>query len=147
MKHHLYNMSCFLTDNGTSLCCCWADDARADLLLRLQEIAILDASVNLKCSKGRNNAKIQRTLGSCLEKMLKKHKKVIVKNYGIPPGISCRDWELLSDVGNVLSSLEEELLKFIVLNACRNGTLVSSCFFYQVNIRTLIELSSVAYVI
>ncbi|KAF7058624.1 hypothetical protein CFC21_065639, partial [Triticum aestivum] len=112
-----------IVDNGTSLCCCWADDARADLLLRLQEIAILDASVNLKCSKGRNNAKIQRTLGSCLEKMLKKHKKVIVKNYGIPPDISCRDLELLSDVGNVLSSLEEELLKFIVLNACRNGTL------------------------
>lgn len=113
----------FIVDNGTSLCCCWADDARAELLLGLQEIAILDASVNLKCSKDRNNAKIQWTLGSCLEKMLKKHKKVIVKNYGIPPDISCRDLELLSDVGNVLSSLEEELLKFIVLNACRNGTL------------------------
>lgn len=113
----------FIVDNGTSLCCCWADDARAELLLRLQEIAILDASVNLKCSKARNNAKIQHTLGSCLEKMLKKHKKVIVKNYGIPPDISCRNLELLSDVGNVLSSLEEELLKFIVLNACRNGTL------------------------
>lgn len=112
------------------MCCCWADDARAELLLRLQAIAILDASVNLKFSEDRKNAKIQQTLGSCLEKMLKKHKKVIVKNYGIPPDISCRDLELLSGVSNVLSSLEEKLLKFIVLNACWKGSLVSSCFIF-----------------
>uniref|UniRef100_A0ACD5YIF9 Uncharacterized protein n=1 Tax=Avena sativa TaxID=4498 RepID=A0ACD5YIF9_AVESA len=113
----------FIVDNGTSLCCCWADDARAELLLRLQEIAVLDAPVNLKFSKARNKANIQQTVGSCLQKLLKKHKNVIVRNYGIPPDIACRDLELSSGISNVLSSLEEKLLKFIVLNACRKGTL------------------------
>jgi hypothetical protein len=118
-----------LTDNGTSLCCCWADDARAEFLLRLQEIAVLDASVSLKFSKDRKKANLQQTVGSCLQKMLKKHKNVIVKNYGIPPDTSCRDLELSSGIGNVLSSLEQKLLKFIILNACFKGTLVSLCFF------------------
>ncbi|KAM0911145.1 hypothetical protein ACQ4PT_013695 [Festuca glaucescens] len=79
----------FIVDNGTSLCCCWADDARAEPLLRLQEIAVLDASVSLKFSKDRKKANLQQTFGSCLQKMLKKHKNVIVKNYGIPPDTSC----------------------------------------------------------
>ncbi|KAM0827720.1 hypothetical protein ACQ4PT_067995 [Festuca glaucescens] len=112
----------FIVDNGTSLCCCWADDARAELLLRLQEIAVLDASVSLKFSKDRKKANLQQTFGSCLQKMLKKHKNVIVKNYGIPPDTSCRDLELSSGIGNVLSSLEQKLLKFMVLNACCKGT-------------------------
>lgn len=113
----------FIVDNGSSLLCCWADDARAELLLRLQEVAVLDACVNLKFSKDGSNVNLQHTVGSCLEKMLKKHKKVIVKNYGIPPDISCRDLELSSVMGKVLSGLEEKLLKFITLNACRKGSL------------------------
>ena len=135
----MYKICCFffVTDNGTSLCCCWADDARAELLLRLQEITDLDASVSLKFSKDRKNAKLQQTVGSCIQTMLKKHKNVIVKNYGIPPDISCRDLELSSGIGNVFSSLEEKLLRFIVLSACRKGTLVSLCLFYQLIITTL----------
>ncbi|CAM0951196.1 unnamed protein product [Alopecurus aequalis] len=113
----------FIVDNGKSLCCCWADDARAEILLRLQEITDLDAPVSLKLSKDRDKAKLQQTVGSCLQKMLTKHKNIIVKNYGIPPDISCRDLELSSGIGNVLSSLEEKLLKFIVLGACQKGTL------------------------
>ncbi|XP_051187387.1 CST complex subunit CTC1 isoform X2 [Lolium perenne] len=113
----------FIVDNGTSLCCCWADDARAELLLRLQEIAALDASAGLKFSKDRKKANLQQTFGSCLLKMLKKHKNVIVKNYGIPPDTSCRDLELSSGIGHVLNSLEQKLLKFIILNACCKGTL------------------------
>jgi hypothetical protein len=68
--------------------------------------------------------------------MLKKHKNVIVKNYGIPPDTSCRDLELSSGIGHVLNSLEQKLLKFIILNACCKGTLVSLCFFNQL----LVEL-------
>lgn len=114
-----------LADDGSSLCCCWADDARAELLLRLQEVAHLDASVNLKLSKGGDSTKLQHTIGSCLEKMMKRHTCVIVKNCGIPPDFSCRDLDASSVLHKVLSRSEDKLLKFIILNACWNRTLVS----------------------
>ena len=112
-------------DDGSSLCCGWADDARAELLLRLQEIAHLDASFNLKLSKGGNSTNLQYTIGCCLEKMLKKHTSVTVKNCGIPPDFSCRDLDASSVSDKVLNRLEDKLLKFIVLNACWKGSLVS----------------------
>uniref|UniRef100_K3ZQ83 CST complex subunit CTC1 n=1 Tax=Setaria italica TaxID=4555 RepID=K3ZQ83_SETIT len=113
----------FILDDGSSLCCCWADDARAELLLRLQEVAHLDASVNLKLSKGGDSTKLQHTVGYCLEKLLKRHTCVIVKNCGIPPDFSCRDLDASSVLHKVLSRFEDKLLKFIILNACWNGTL------------------------
>ncbi|CAN6174161.1 unnamed protein product [Urochloa humidicola] len=112
-----------LADDGSSLCCCWADDARAELLLRLQEVADLDASVNLKLSKGANSTKLYHTVGDCLGKMLKRHTGVIVKNCGIPPDFSCRDLDASSVLHKVLSRFEDRLLKFIILNACWKGTL------------------------
>ncbi|KAJ1289501.1 hypothetical protein BS78_02G169100 [Paspalum vaginatum] len=115
----------FILDDGSSLCCCWADDARAELLLRLQEIAHLDASVNLKLSKGGNSTKSHYTIGCCLEKMLKKHTRVTVKNCGTIPDFSCRDLDASSVSDKVLTRLEDKLLKFIILNACWKGNLVS----------------------
>ncbi|TVU09380.1 hypothetical protein EJB05_42851, partial [Eragrostis curvula] len=112
----------FILDDGSSLCCCWADDTRAELMLRLQEVAHLNASVGLKLSKDGSSTNLQHTVGSCLEKMLKKHTTVIVRNYGIPPDFSCRDLEVSSVSGKVLGRLEEKLLKFITLNACWKGT-------------------------
>jgi hypothetical protein len=106
-----------LSDDGSSLCCCWADDARAEL--------ILDASVGLKLSKDGSSTNLQFTIGSCLEKMLKKHTSITVRNYGIPPDFSCRDLGVSSVSGKKLSRLEEKLLKFITLNTCWKGTLVS----------------------
>uniref|UniRef100_A0A0D9XD61 CST complex subunit CTC1 n=1 Tax=Leersia perrieri TaxID=77586 RepID=A0A0D9XD61_9ORYZ len=111
----------FIVDDGSSLCCCWADDARAELLLRLQEVAIPHASVASKFSK--DGVNIKQTVGSFLESMLKKHKRIIARNCGIPPGISCHDLELSSALNKVLSCLEEKLMKFIILNACWKGTL------------------------
>lgn len=116
----------FFADDGSSLCCGWADDARAELLLRLQEIVHLDASVNLKLSKGgENSTKLKYTIGCCLEKMLKQHTSVTVKNCGIPPDFYCRDLDASSVSDKALSRLEDKLLKFIVLNACCKGSLVS----------------------
>ncbi|CAL5088555.1 unnamed protein product [Urochloa decumbens] len=113
----------FILDDGSSLCCCWADDARAELLLRLQEVVDLDASVNLNLSKGGNSTKLHHTVGCCLEKMLKRHTGVIVKNCGIPPDFSCRDLDASSVLHKVLSRFEEKLMKFVILNACWKGTL------------------------
>ncbi|PUZ70554.1 hypothetical protein GQ55_2G241100 [Panicum hallii var. hallii] len=113
----------FILDDGSSLCCCWADDARAELLLRLQEVAHMDAFVNLKLSKGGKNTKLQHTIGCCLETMLKRHTGVIVKNCGIPLDFSCRDLDASSVLHKVLSRFEDKLLKFIILNACWKGTL------------------------
>lgn len=119
-----------LADDGSSLCCGWADDTRAELLLRLQEVAHLDASVSLMLSEGGNSTKSQYTIGCYLEKMLKKHTSVTVKNCGIPPDFSCRDLDASSVSDKVLSRLEEKLLKFIVLNACWKGTVVSLCIHW-----------------
>jgi len=113
----------FILDDGSSLCCCWADDARAELLLRLQEVAQMDAFVNLELSKGGKSTKLHRTIGCCLETMLKRHTGVIVKNCGIPPDFSCQDLDASSVLHKVLSRFEDKLLKFIILNACWKGTL------------------------
>jgi len=113
----------FILDDGSSLCCCWADDARAELLLRLQEVAHMDAFVNLKLSKGGKSTKLHHTIGCCLETMLKRHTGVIVKNCGIPPDFSCQDLDASSVLHKVLSRFEDKLLKFIILNACWKGTL------------------------
>jgi len=113
----------FILDDGSSLCCCWADDARAELLLRLQEVAHMDAFVNLKLSKGGKRTKLHHTIGCCLETMLKRHTGVIVKNCGIPPDFSCQDLDASSVLHKVLSRFEDKLLKFIILNACWKGTL------------------------
>lgn len=115
-----------LTDDGSSLCCCWADDARAELLLGLQEVAVMNSSVTSRFSK--DGVNIQQTVGSFLESLLKKHKSIIARNCGIPPDISCRDLELSSVLNEVLSCSEEKLLKSIILNACWKGTLVSSFY-------------------
>lgn len=91
--------------------------ARAELLHRLQEILHLDASINLKVPKlGENNTKLQYTIGCCLEKMLKKHTSVTVKNCGTP-NFSCRDLDASYVLDKVLSRLEDKLLNFIVLGA------------------------------
>ncbi|KAG8052383.1 hypothetical protein GUJ93_ZPchr0001g30257 [Zizania palustris] len=113
----------FIVDDGSSLCCCWADDVRAELLLRLQEVAVLDGPVSLKFSKDGSDVNLQQTAGCFLERMLKKHKRIIARNCGIPPDISCRDLEFSSVLNKVLSGLEEKLLKSIILNACWKGTL------------------------
>lgn len=114
-----------LSDDGSSLCCCWADDARAQLMLRLQEVVHLDVSAGLKLLKDGSSRNLQLTIGSCLEKMVKKHKKVIIRNYGMPPDFSCGDLGVSSVSNKVLSHFEVKLLKFIALNACLKGTLVS----------------------
>uniref|UniRef100_A0A0D3H669 CST complex subunit CTC1 n=1 Tax=Oryza barthii TaxID=65489 RepID=A0A0D3H669_9ORYZ len=111
----------FIVDDGSSLCCCWADDARAELLLGLPEVAVMNASVTSRFSK--DGVNIQQTVGSFLESLLKKHKRIIARNCGIPPDISCRDLELSSVLNKVLSCSEEKLLKSIILNACWKGTL------------------------
>jgi hypothetical protein len=129
-----------LSDDGSSLCCCWADDARAELMLRLQEVAHLDASVGLKLSKDGSSTNLQFTIGSCLEKTLKKHTSITVRNYGIPPDFSCRDLGVSSVSGKILSHLEEKLLKFITLNACWKGTLVSLSIIQLFEFESVIKI-------
>jgi len=85
----------------------------------------MDAFVNLKISKGGKRTKLHHTIGCCLETMLKRHTGVIVKNCGIPPDFSCQDLDASSVLHKVLSRFEDKLLKFIILNACWKGTLVS----------------------
>lgn len=112
-------------DDGFSLCCCWADSDRAGMLLKLQENAknvFSDANV---FKGGGNTGNLQHTVGYHLQKMLKKHGRIIVKNHGIAAELSCQDLTFSCDSDKLFSSSEERLLKFIILNACQGSVLVS----------------------
>ncbi|XP_072990705.1 CST complex subunit CTC1 isoform X1 [Typha latifolia] len=100
----------FVLDDGSSLCCCWAAGDQAETLLKLQESACKYLFSNHKVSRGESSGNLKHSVGHHLEKMLKRHQKVIIKNYGITPSY---------DSDKVLSNSEERLLKFIILKACQ----------------------------
>nr|CAD1826619.1 unnamed protein product [Ananas comosus var. bracteatus] len=113
----------FVMDDGLSLCCCWADRDRAGMLLRLQENAKYVFSDAKVFKGGGNTGNLQHTVGYHLQKMLKKHGRVIVKNHGIAAELSCQDLTFSCDSDKHFSSSEERLLKFIILNACQGSVL------------------------
>ena len=114
-------------DDGSSSCCCWANAERAATLLRLHEEFPLKAfgssSWKLK-GIGIDNA--CRTTIYHLDKLLKKHGRITVKNYGSISDSSSQDLMFSVGSNDFLSSSDENLLKFIILNACIGTFWVSS---------------------
>eukprot|EP00268_Persea_americana_P000486 TRINITY_DN10165_c0_g1_i3.p1 TRINITY_DN10165_c0_g1~~TRINITY_DN10165_c0_g1_i3.p1 ORF type:complete len:932 (+),score=150.58 TRINITY_DN10165_c0_g1_i3:434-3229(+) len=112
----------FILDDGSSLCCCWADGERAMTLLRLYDT---DGAFSSRCRSlnrmGSN--KTQSTTCYHLEKMLKKHQRITVKNLGAMLDSSCLDFTFSANSNQFFSSSDESLLKFIFLNACRGSVL------------------------
>ncbi|KAA8537704.1 hypothetical protein F0562_027306 [Nyssa sinensis] len=109
----------FVLDDGSSSCCCWANSERAATLLRLHEEIphkYLDRSYwssnKIETNRACNTAVHQ------VDKILKKHGRVIVKNHGSMFDSSCQDLTFSVGSDNVFSSSDEDLLKFIILNAC-----------------------------
>ncbi|XP_056167763.1 CST complex subunit CTC1 isoform X2 [Syzygium oleosum] len=108
----------FVVD-GSSLCFCWANADRASTLLRLNEklptTALESTNWTLKWVGKEKNA--SRTSAYYVDRFLKKHVKITVKNCGSMLDSSRQD--LMFSVGShdVLSNFEEDILKYILFNA------------------------------
>ncbi|KAK7313892.1 hypothetical protein VNO77_39096 [Canavalia gladiata] len=90
-------LACFLLEDGSSSCCCWANAERAAALLRLHE---------------------EVTTSYHLGRLLKKHERVTVKNHGLCIDYPYQDLVVSVTSGNALCSSDENLLKSIIFNAC-----------------------------
>ncbi|XP_064998314.1 CST complex subunit CTC1-like [Musa acuminata AAA Group] len=113
----------FLLDDGSSLCCCWADNGRAEALLRLHETTRKSFLTSSKILKTAGNQDFQHAIGYHLHKMLKKHHKIVIRNHGATSDLSCEDLTFSVDSHKVFSNADERLLRSIVLNACHASTL------------------------
>lgn len=116
----IVSISTFCADDGSSPCCCWANDERAATLLRLYEEFPQSASENsdwtLKWTRKNNNAWCSTIYH--LERILNNHHQIVVRNYGSMFDSSYQDLAVSVSSDNALNSYDENLLKSIVFNAC-----------------------------
>lgn len=111
------------------MCCCWADNGRAEALLRLHETTRKSFLTSSKILKTSGNQDFQHAIGYHLHKMLKKHHRIVIRNHGATSDLSCEDLTFSVDSHKVFSNADERLLRSIVLNACHASTLVGSFLF------------------
>lgn len=108
-----------LAEDGSSSCVCWANGEQASTFLRLSEklpeTALGSTYGTFKWVGGGNRA--CGSSGYYLEKILKKHSKITMNNYGSLSD-SCEDLSFSVGPENVLSNSDENLLKSVVYNAC-----------------------------
>ncbi|KAK7405405.1 hypothetical protein VNO78_06677 [Psophocarpus tetragonolobus] len=90
-------LACFLLEDGSSSCCCWASAERAATLLRLHE---------------------ELSTSHHLGRILKNHKRITVKNHGLYIDAPYQNLIVSVTSGNALCSSDENLLKLIIFNAC-----------------------------
>ncbi|XP_031480615.1 CST complex subunit CTC1 isoform X2 [Nymphaea colorata] len=109
----------FIFDDGSLSCCCWASADSAAALLRLNksasEVLVSKRNRNL-CESGGPLHKVGDTLG----KIIKKHRRIVVRSTcaAISDDLSCLDFSYSSCSNKTLSTSDQDLLKFIIINAC-----------------------------
>lgn len=115
-------------DDGSSSCCCWANAERAATLLRLHEKLpqrTFDSNDwRLKGFKTDNS--VCNSIIFQLERILKNHDRITVKNYGSFFDSSNQDLAVSVSSENALSSSDESFIKLVVYNACFGTLWVSS---------------------
>jgi len=94
----------FHADDGSSSCYCWANAERAATLLRLQH---------------------EPTTSCHLARILKKYKRITVKNRGSLIDFPYQDLVVSGASCDALNSSDESLIKYIIFNACVGRTWVS----------------------
>uniref|UniRef100_A0A2N9HSB4 CST complex subunit CTC1 n=1 Tax=Fagus sylvatica TaxID=28930 RepID=A0A2N9HSB4_FAGSY len=107
-------------DDGSSSSCCWANAERAATLLRLHEKlpqgAFENSGLNSKWARIDDNA--CNTMIYHIERIIRNHDRITVKNHGSMFDSSYQDLAVSVSSDNALSCSDENLLKFIVFNAC-----------------------------
>ncbi|GAU16874.1 hypothetical protein TSUD_368230, partial [Trifolium subterraneum] len=94
-------LACFVLDDGSSSCCCWANAEMAATMLRLQE---------------------ETTTSYHLGRILKKYKRITVKNRGSYIDFLYQDLVVSLASGDALNSSDENIIKYIIFNACLGRT-------------------------
>lgn len=109
----------FILDDGSLQCCCWANGERAVTFLRLhEEMPLVGFGSCWWRLPGVGSDKACSTPSSYLDKILKRHGRVILKNYGSVYETSCQDLQLSVGSEFMFSTQDENILRFIVFNAC-----------------------------
>lgn len=125
-KRKIFTLIFFIsTDDGSSLCCCWADSGRARTMLQLEESACQSfLSAHGAATLIRDN-EAQVTVGHLLKKMLKRHRRITVRNFRARVDSPLLGATFSVDSEKVLSSVDQDALKFIILHAQNGPNLVS----------------------
>ncbi|KAG6674780.1 hypothetical protein I3842_15G062100 [Carya illinoinensis] len=112
-------LACFVLDDGSSSCRCWANAKRASTMLRLHEKlpqrAFESSDWTQKWAGIDDNACSSAI--HHLERIFKNHDRITVKNFGSMFDSSYQDLAVSTSSDNGLSALDESLLKFMILNA------------------------------
>lgn len=111
-------------DDGSSLCCCWAEEERAADLLCLNEIVVDVCKGDHWTSHFHVSKKKGKTVGYCLQKLLKKHKKISVKKCGSLFDPLSLELKFSTGSKKKLTPEEESLLKILILDSCCGQVLV-----------------------
>lgn len=110
------------------MCCCWANAERAATLLRLHEEFPVKAFGSSGCTLkwvGIEKS-CSKTTKFHLERILRKHHKIVVRNIGSVIDPSNQDLTVSVSSDDFLTISDEILLKFISSNACSGTLWVSS---------------------
>ncbi|XP_038899097.1 CST complex subunit CTC1 isoform X3 [Benincasa hispida] len=119
----------FMLDDGSSRCNCWASGERAAALLRLHDplphLAFKNIDWTSKWTGMTHNSRA--TASYHLGKVLKNRGRIIVRSCGSVLN-SCQDLDISLASDGALSSADENLLKFILVNSCLGAvwTLIGS---------------------
>uniref|UniRef100_A0A7N0TPT0 CST complex subunit CTC1 n=1 Tax=Kalanchoe fedtschenkoi TaxID=63787 RepID=A0A7N0TPT0_KALFE len=109
-------LSGFILDDGSSTCCCWAKADKAAAFLKMDEEVPSQASESRRWFENRTASR--STASYLLNKILKKHQRITVKNYGSACELPGPDLIVSASPPAIVDESDEEMVKCIVINAC-----------------------------